>query len=884
MDLHIFDLLIVSSYLLLCLYIGISKSLKIKTLHDFASFKDITLPVLVCTLLSSSIGVGTTLGIAEKIYLFGVVFAIRQLLLPVYWLISAYVIAPRIEQFKDCLTISEIMNKLYGPSARWLTSYASVLFVIGSLGMQLTAMGYIFQYFFGIDQLYGSIISSAILLTYSVLGGMRAIIFSEVFKFTIFILIIPASCVVAMIEIGGIDNILTTLPNTHTEFTITRENFLSTISFVIYAILPSYNPELVQRYLFAKNNIQLKNAFRAAFGFSLIIAISITFISYLVKSSGYNGNSAEVMLFFIEEYLPIGLKGLMIAGLLAIFMSYSESSVSATGIIIVNDILKLLFPKITHAQQLLLVRLTIFAIIGITLVVTNPRNHLIDILWFARNFWDPIVFIPLTAGFLGFRSNQNSFIASSICAVISSISSGIYFGEFATISYCFGIIGSIIGFFSAHYIQIFTGYIVVNKNKKLRPISWVSSFSKLKLPNISKKLRTKQITKTKYNEFCIYIMISMFVYSSYFIFSKSNPIIGVIFLIGYFLALLFLFRDGLFSTALINKCLRIYWYFLLTYCLPFTAGCLLFFSHGNDFWLLSGVLAIFALSFFVDSIRFFILNIVGITLAYALYNLTTDIQFLGLLSNIGYIYLFIFLGTLYFLRSREIENEQKIETMCVFSGAIAHEVKNPLATLNMSAQTLQTIIDSSNVISKGDKVNLQLSQEEFKLLQDISKNLETITNNSVSTVDNILSSIRNHGVSEDIGIYKISEIIQVSLRDYNSSGSKIDIDIIDDFSFHGSLNNVKYLLLNLLNNVKDHAGFDVHISITAKDNKLYFKDHGKGLTAEDTARIFNSFYTKSKSGTGIGLAFCKMVVEDMGGNIECNSEIGKYTEFVITFG
>ncbi len=883
MDLHIFDLLIVSSYLLLCLYIGVSKSLKIKTLHDFASFKDITLPVLVCTLLSSSIGVGTTLGIAEKIYLFGLVFAIRQLLLPIYWLISAYVIAPKIEQFKDCLTISEVMNKLYGPSARWITSYASVLFAIGSLCMQITAMGYLFQYFFGIDQLYGSIISSAILVTYSVLGGMRAIIFSEVFKFTIFILIIPASCVVAMIKIGGIDNILTTLPTTHTEFTITKANFLSAISFMIYAILPSYNPELVQRYLLAKNHTQLKNAFRAAFGFSLIIAASVIFISYLVKSSGYSGNSAEVMLYFIQEYLPVGLKGLMIAGLLAIFMSCSESSVSATSIIIVNDILKLLFPKITSKQQLFLVRLAILSIIGITLVVTTPGNHLVDILWFARNFWDPIVFIPLTAGFLGFRTNANSFISSSICAVISSISAGIYFGEFAAISYCLGIFGSLIGFFSAHYIQIFTGHIITNKNKKLQRRVWAAAFSKIKFPNISKKLSTKQITKTKYNEFCIYIMISMFVYSSYFIFSQSNPIIGVVFLIGYFLALLFLFRDGLFSTTLINKYLRIYWYFLLTYCLPFTAGCLLFFSHGDDFWLLSGVLAIFALSFFVDSMRFLILNIAGISLAYILYHATTDVRFSGLISNVSCIYLFIFLGTLYFLRSREKENEQKIETLCVFSGAIAHEVKNPLASLNMSAQTLQTIISSSSIEASGDKVNLQLTIEEFRILKDVSKNLETITNNSVSTVDNILSSIRNHGVHEDKGIYKISEIIDLSLKDFNFAGSKVDINITDDFSFYGSLNNVKYLLLNLLNNVKDHAGLDVHISITAKENKLYFKDHGKGLTVEDTARIFNSFYTKSKSGTGIGLAFCKMVVEDMGGNIECNSEVGKYTEFVITF-
>ncbi|MBA8667975.1 HAMP domain-containing histidine kinase [Holosporaceae bacterium 'Namur'] len=47
--------------------------------------------------------------------------------------------------------------------------------------------------------------------------------------------------------------------------------------------------------------------------------------------------------------------------------------------------------------------------------------------------------------------------------------------------------------------------------------------------------------------------------------------------------------------------------------------------------------------------------------------------------------------------------------------------------------------------------------------------------------------------------------------------------------------------------------------------------------------IFDKFYSKSKSGTGIGLAFCKMIMQDMGGYIECKSRVGKYTEFILTF-
>jgi signal transduction histidine kinase len=671
----------------------------------------------------------------------------------------------------------------------------------------------------------------------------------------------------------------------HLEFKVTQDNILLIISFVIYAFLPSFNPESVQRYLMAKNSQQLKNSFKAAFAFSIIISLSIATIAYIVKASGYNGNSQEALLYFIQEFLPIGLQGLMVAGLLAIFMSKAESSVTATSVVIVNDIAKSLFPNMSDASQLLLLRATIIILTFTSISMISSADHLIDIFWFARNFWDPIIFIPITAGFLGFRSNYISFLSSTVCALIATVLGRLYTGEFATISYGFGILGSMFGFFSAHYTQIALGHIIQKAQiqNKITIFTKIANSANHFTNRVKAQLNKKQQNKPKYNEFCILVMISLSIYAVYFVITKSSPVIAVVFLIGYFLALLFLLRDGLFPAHLVKKCFTAYWYFLLTYCLPFTAGCFLFFSQDNIFWLLSGVMAIFALSFFVDSFRFILLNTIGIALAYILYIIVHSTCHFALLGNITYLYLFIFLATLYFLRSREIEQEQKLETMKIFSGAIAHEVKNPLASLNMSAQTITAILENTHYKEHDGKIMLELNKDEFAFLKNVSKALETVSNNSVATVDNLLESIKNHTSTEDKRVYKISEVIKITLDEYTHN-KFIELNITDDFSFYGSLKNVKHLLLNLLCNANKHGGDDVHISITTKDHKLFFKDHGKGISAEDTTKIFDSFYTKSKSGTGIGLAFCKMVIEEMGGNIECHSEVGRYTEFVITFG
>ncbi|MFH1769281.1 MAG: hybrid sensor histidine kinase/response regulator [Parcubacteria group bacterium] len=59
-------------------------------------------------------------------------------------------------------------------------------------------------------------------------------------------------------------------------------------------------------------------------------------------------------------------------------------------------------------------------------------------------------------------------------------------------------------------------------------------------------------------------------------------------------------------------------------------------------------------------------------------------------------------------------------------------------------------------------------------------------------------------------------------------------------------------------------------------------DNGKGISAEDLSHVFDSFFTKGKKGgTGLGLAYCKQVVEAHGGSIDVESEAGKGTKFTI---
>jgi len=68
-----------------------------------------------------------------------------------------------------------------------------------------------------------------------------------------------------------------------------------------------------------------------------------------------------------------------------------------------------------------------------------------------------------------------------------------------------------------------------------------------------------------------------------------------------------------------------------------------------------------------------------------------------------------------------------------------------------------------------------------------------------------------------------------------------------------------------------------------KFNELIFEDTAKGISTDALPKLFTRFSTTCRGGTGMGLAFCKMVMQEYGGDIICESELGKYTRFILTF-
>jgi len=900
MRLQWWDILIVAAYLVLCLVIGLRRSTKVTTPRQFAlGYKNTSTTILVCVIFASTISGGALLGYAERLTLFGLAFGIAKLFAPVGWLVTARVYSPNIMQFSDCISISQIMFKLYGTLGRWVTNIASIIMGVGVLIAQALAIGYVFHYFFGIEIIYGILISYGILTLSTALGGVRAVVITEIFQFSIFFFIIPASYVITLTDIGGIPNLMSgsLVSDLGFEF-ITTEDILLLTSLILFTIMPECNAPFIQRCLMATSALQLKQTLKSVSLISLPFMLSLWLMALIVRTHSPDVPDSEAFVFYIGNYLPVGLKGLMVAGIIAAIMGLAEAWLNAISVIIANDIVKAMYPSISNAKQLLALRISVVCLSATSVGIAYFSSNAVKVIWLVHSFCTPLILIPLAAGFLGLRTSHYAFVGGVIMALIFTLASGIMAGEFSIVSLSLGIIGNALGFFGVHYWQF------LKKPSTILKCEWTSkpTLTRARIISLFDNIISSSFKQIKhmaspkeapYQRFAVFTLVYYFLYTLSLTSNPTHKIFSYLLVIGYLMCFILLLRDVAFSTRLQQKYLPIYWYCTLTFCLPLVASYMLFASKGNDFWIINGLLSAFSLYFFTDAVIFIILLTVGAICGYGLFlfndpmHIVLDAHYT--LQHIGYIYLSFVFACLILFRGREKEQEEKIGQMHIFSGAIAHEVKSPIASIIMCSEAVTDILRKSVGTVQNDNQNnytITLAKDEFDLLMQSNKSIQKAGTRGINTVNSILTSLKSSVVGDEKKLHKIEDCVRQAISDYslfNSTANNIEIDIKCNFKVMCSLYYLTHVILNLLKNAHKHGGEDIKIKIWTKRSRLYFEDNGKGIPKEVLPYIFDRFYTGNKTGTGIGLAFCKMVMEDLGGYIECASKLGKYTKFTLVF-
>lgn len=415
------DYIIVITYLVGIMALGLYASWGIKNLTQYAvAGRDYTAPVVFATLSAAFIGGGFTLGNAEKVFMWGIVnifalwgFSLKEILVAKY-------IAPRMQAHRDAISIGDIMVKAYGTPGRLVSGICGVLLCIGIIGAQVGAMGYVFETFLGISRLWGIILGCGTLIIYVTLGGIRAVVVTEIVQFAILALGLPLALVFGVIHAGGIDAVIARIPADHFAIPGSHLTWLAFISlFLTFMLGETLVPPYLQRLLIGKDihHIARGTLWSGLFSIPFFAITGCLGLVALALQPDLNPNLAVP--YIVKTALPVGVVGIVIASIICVVMSSAESFLNAASVAFTNDIVKPLAKKpLSHQQELWVAKgMTLVSGLGAVIMALKIESVL-DILIYAYHFWAPIMVVPLVAAIFGFRTSAKVYLISVACGLL----------------------------------------------------------------------------------------------------------------------------------------------------------------------------------------------------------------------------------------------------------------------------------------------------------------------------------------------------------------------------------------------------------------------------------------------------------------------------------
>ncbi len=256
----------------------------------------------------------------------------------------------------------------------------------------------------------------------------------------------------------------------------------------------------------------------------------------------------------------------------------------------------------------------------------------------------------------------------------------------------------------------------------------------------------------------------------------------------------------------------------------------------------------------------------------------------------------------------QIVASQKLAALGELTAGVAHEIKNPLNFVKNFSEASEDLIEElSEVLNESGPT---LSAEDQELVKEISGdlagNFERIRTHGARAnriVEDMLRMNRETGDRQptDINLL-LDEYAQLAFHSARANDTNFQLEIKQDLdSSIGIIDVIPQdlgrVFLNIVGNscqatderrLASGADYAPTIWITSlrkeEDVEIRIKDNGPGIPDDVLDKIFNPFFTTKPTdkGTGLGLSICSDIVREHGGHIEVNSEVGEFTEMVVT--
>jgi len=265
-------------------------------------------------------------------------------------LISAYFFAPRWRRATSTSPL-EYIEERYGSALRQWLAWLGVPMTVIDDGLKLFAIGTLISSGLGIEKLTVAgfemeglnasiLMSGVIMLAYTFMGGLWAVLITDCVQFVVMIVAVIALIPLALARVGGIDSFLAGLPEGFFHLTSPKYNTVYLTAFLVIMVF-SYCTRwsFVQRYYSVGSDREARKV-----GYLVtvlaIVGPPLLFFPAMAATIFLPGveNPNEVYMLVCKSLLPVGMIGMMIAAMFSATLSMLSSDYNAVAAVLTNDV------------------------------------------------------------------------------------------------------------------------------------------------------------------------------------------------------------------------------------------------------------------------------------------------------------------------------------------------------------------------------------------------------------------------------------------------------------------------------------------------------------------------------------------------------------------
>ncbi len=334
-----------------------------------------------------------------------------------------YIFAGAIRRISK-LSQSQIIEKRYDYRSAFMLSVFIIIFMIIAAAVQVIVIGKFFQSFLGMSYEFGAISGALFVLVYSMFGGFKAVVVTDLLQFVFFLLASTFLFIISYNGAGGFDGLNVFVEKNNMEdYTSVLSGLSDNFAYIItFGTSWMVQANVWQRISASRNVKDAKNMMLISFVIFIPLYLMVSYtgmFSSLIYNKLPEGGIVSALLLGLDNQF---ISGVIFIGLCSAIMSSMDSMFNTGALTMTVDIYKRhIAPSKSSNTYVLVGRLSTILVALISIFIAIKIQSVLTISWIGADFIATGAFVPIVMGFIWKRATAIASLSTMIFGIIFSL-------------------------------------------------------------------------------------------------------------------------------------------------------------------------------------------------------------------------------------------------------------------------------------------------------------------------------------------------------------------------------------------------------------------------------------------------------------------------------